>query len=56
MNFAERQQHDRRRAALAGWRALGRRAEDRRAFDNSRVRTWLARFDAARAAHITTTT
>jgi hypothetical protein len=53
MTYAERQQADRRATAIADWRRLGRRAEDRRRFDNARVAAWLDTFHAARAALVT---
>jgi hypothetical protein len=48
MTYAERQVADRRKAAITEWRALGRRAEDRRRYDNVLVSFWLDRFHAAR--------
>lgn len=48
MNFAERQIADRRSASLSAWRSLGRRAQDRKRYDNARIAHWMERFDAAR--------
>jgi hypothetical protein len=48
VTYAERRQAERRDHALAAWRALGRRAGDKRRVDNARVAHWLARFEYAR--------
>lgn len=51
-DFHDRRRHERREAALAGWRALGKQAKrtrDRRGqFERARISGWVARFDAAR--------
>jgi len=48
--FIERRQHERRQAALNQWRALGRRAADRKRLENARIADWIRKFDEFRMA------
>jgi hypothetical protein len=50
MNRMDRRQHERRQAALNEWRALGRRADDRKRLENARIADWLRKFDEFRMA------
>lgn len=54
MNLMERRKADRRANAIAAWRALGRRAERRKADRNLAISLkqgdWTRRYDAAKCA------